>query len=238
MSAPDAAVRMAGVVKHFGGLRPLRVSALSVGPRERVALVGLDAAAAEVFVNMVTGASLPDQGEITVHGRATSAITDADQWVASLDEVGIVSRRAALLEDLTLAANIAMVFTLSLDPVPDDVLASVRQLADEVGLDAGLLHRPLHGADAGVKAQCHLARALALNPRLLVLEHANAVAGDAAAAFADLVVRVSFRRLLPVLALTADETFGRAVATRVYRLDPATGELRARSRWRRWFRRS
>ena len=238
MSIPDAAVRMTGIVKHYGGLRPLRVAALSVGPRERVAIAGLDGAAAEVLVNLVTGASLPDAGEMGVQGQATTAITDADQWLSGLDRFGIVSARAVLLEELTLAANIAMVFTLSIEPIADHVMAGVRQLADEVGIDAGLLNTPLGGVDSEVKARCHLARALALHPRLLVLEHANAVAGGAAIAFAGLVARVSARRSLPVLALTADEAFGRAVATRVFTLEPATGELRDRSGWRSWLLRS
>ena len=51
------------VSKNYQGLRPLRVAQLTVGACEQVAILGLDQHAAEVFVNLITGATLPDQGE-------------------------------------------------------------------------------------------------------------------------------------------------------------------------------
>jgi ABC-type sugar transport system ATPase subunit len=112
----DAVIAVRGLRKNYGGLRPLRLSALSVMPGERVALVGLDAPAAEVLVNLLTGTTLPDQGDVHVLGRATSAIADADDWLSTLDRIGMVSARAVLAGELTVAQSIAMAFTLSLDP--------------------------------------------------------------------------------------------------------------------------
>src|SRR5262249_10574451 len=83
---PDGTVlRITGVRKQYNALRPLRLNDLVVAPGERVAISGLDAGAAEVFVNLVTGASVPDEGDVLVEGRSTSAIADGDQWLASLD---------------------------------------------------------------------------------------------------------------------------------------------------------
>jgi hypothetical protein len=45
---------------------------------------------------------------------------------------------------------------------------------------------------------------------------------------------IGVRRRAAILAVTADDTFARAVAGRVLRLDPATGRLVDRSR-RGWF---
>ena len=94
-----------GVTKAYGGLRPLRVANLAVKVGERVALSGLDAAAAEVFVNLATGSGLPDQGEVRVMQQATSAIVDGDAWLASLDRFGIVSHRAVLLDNVSVAVD-------------------------------------------------------------------------------------------------------------------------------------
>ena len=65
-----------GVRKQYNALRPLRINQLDVAPGERVALSGLDAGAAEVFVNLVTGASVPDEGDVRVQGQSTAAIAD------------------------------------------------------------------------------------------------------------------------------------------------------------------
>ena len=58
--------------KEYGGLRPLRIAELRVAAGERVAILGFDQPSAEVFVNLATGATLPDAGEVSVFGRATS----------------------------------------------------------------------------------------------------------------------------------------------------------------------
>ena len=231
----ESVLRLQQVSKVYGGLRPLRIAELIVGPGDRVAVVGVDSPAAETLVNLLTGASLPGEGRVHLFGRDTSSITDADDWLATLDRLGIVSVRAVLLEDLTVAQNIATAFTLSIDPVSDEVMADVRRLADEVNLPGSGLDTRVADAPRDAIARCHLAKALAQNPSFVVLEHANALAPQAATAFAKTIAAVVKTRGLSMLTLTADERFARAVAARVLVLDPATGALRERSGWRRWF---
>ena len=231
----DAVIQVRGLRKNYGGLRPLRLSALSVMPGERVAIVGLDAPAAEAFVNMLTGAMLPDEGDVQVFGRATSAIVNAADWLSTLDRIGMVSARAILAEELTVAQGIAMAFTLSLDPIPDAVLADVRRLAREAGL-SGDLEQRIADVTPLVKAQCRLARALAQQPSVLLLEHANALVPTGPERFGRAIAALATARGLAVIALTADMAFARAVADRVLVLAGATGDLKERSVWRRWLR--
>jgi len=105
-------LQISKVRKQYHGLRPLRIAELSIAAGERVALSGLDAGAAEVLVNLVTGASLPDEGEVIVTGRSTASIADGEDWLASLDRFGIVSPRAVLLDAATLLQNLAMPLSL------------------------------------------------------------------------------------------------------------------------------
>src|SRR5207237_9781782 len=100
----------------------------------RATLIGLDLPAAETFVNLITGAVLPDKGEVITLGRRTSAIADSDAWLAFVEQFGFVSDRIALLDALTAAQNLAIPFTLEIDPIPVDVLSRVRTLATEVGI--------------------------------------------------------------------------------------------------------
>jgi ABC-type polar amino acid transport system ATPase subunit len=220
------------VSKSYGGLRPLRIARLALREGERVALVGLDGPAAATLVNLVTGASLPDQGRVALFGRDTASINDSEDWLALLEHLGIVSARAVLLDDLTVAQNIATAYTLSVDPVSGDVMADVRRLAAEVGLETSWLDRGVADAPPGATARCHLAKALAMNPALLVLEHANAFAPDDAPALAVAVGAAAWVRKLAVLVITAEDAFARAVADRVLTVNAATGELKDRSGWR------
>src|SRR3954452_14329229 len=134
ITMPDPLVQITELTKDYNALRPLRLRDLEVAPGELLALLGLDAPAAELFVNLVTGATLPDAGAVRVFGVDTAAITDADEWLRTLDRVGILSDRAVLLEELTVAQNLAMTFTLAIDPIPVDVRNTVESLAREVGL--------------------------------------------------------------------------------------------------------
>ena len=236
MTAADPVVVMRDIELAFGGLRPLRIADFSLAARDRVAITSLDAPMAETIVNLVTGAVLPQRGEVVVLGRRTAQIDQADDWLGSLDRVGLVSARAVLLGELTAFQNVAMAFTLSIDDVTGAVDADVRRLAREVGLAEAALPVAVNTLGALDVARCHLARALASAPAVLVCEHANALAGSDASAFGALIARVAAGRGLPVLVLTADERFARAAGRRVLALEAASGALRDRTGWRGWMR--
>lgn len=232
----SAILEIDGISKDYRALRPLRVQHLSIAPGESVAVLGLDRVAAEVLVNLVTGAALPDAGGIRVFGRATSAIADADDWLATVDRFGIVSERAVLLEGLSVIQNLAMPFSLEIEPPPDEVRARAAALAVEVGLPGSAGERRISDLDASGRLRVRVGRAIALAPSLLLLEHASAGLSGADAADAGRWIRgVATRRGAAALAVTADERFARAVADRVLTLEPASGRLREPG-LRGWFR--
>jgi ABC-type transporter Mla maintaining outer membrane lipid asymmetry ATPase subunit MlaF len=228
-------LQLSAIRKQYAGLRPLRVQSLAIDPGERVALSGFDAGAAEVLVNLVTGASVPDEGTVEVNGRATSSIADGDEWLSWLDQFGIVSARAVLLDAASLLQNLAMPLSLQIDPIPPDLEQQARALAADVGLDTGALDRPLAGLDALTRARAHLARAVALGPSLLVLEHPTIGFGPGdAKAFGEAVARVSTKRSLAALMISEDADFAAAASTRRLALHPASGELKGTRRLFGW----
>jgi branched-chain amino acid transport system permease protein len=230
-------VSISAVHKSYSGLRPLRLQSLEIAPRERVALGGLDAGASELLVNLITGASLPDAGAIHVFGRSTAEIASGDEWLSSLDRFGIVSPRAVMLGGSTLQQNLALPFTLQIDPIPTSVLAQVTALAAECGIDAALLPKPASEVPAAVRARIHLARAVALNPSLLLIEHPTVDVQEAERVplARDIAAAVE-RRAAAALIMTTDVEFAEAVAHRSLALQPATGALVPWRKKRGWFR--
>jgi ABC-type transporter Mla maintaining outer membrane lipid asymmetry ATPase subunit MlaF len=236
MSTRELLVELRDVVKDYRGLRPLRVARLQLHQGQSIALVGFDKVAAEVLVNLVTGAMLPDRGEVIAFGQPTQAITDADAWVTTLDRFGLVSDRAVFLDQLNAEQNLAVPFSLELDDLPAEVRHRVKLLAEEVGLAAEELRSPMANLNPAARVRVRLGRALALQPRVLLAEHPNAMLERAdTAPFAADLARIIGQRSLGALVVTADTTFAQAVGDEVLTVQPATGELKPSGGWRRWF---
>jgi predicted ABC-type transport system involved in lysophospholipase L1 biosynthesis ATPase subunit len=223
-----------GMSKDYRGLRPLRIAELRIAAGEHVAILGLDRAAAEVFINLATGATLPDAGEVSLFGRPTFAIADSADWLATVDRFGIVSARSVLLDRLTVIQNLAMPFTLDIEPPPEEVRVRAETLAREVGLPESSWTGPIAALDATAVLRVRFGRAIALDPAVLLLEHVSASVGrDDVERLGAEMRAVAARRGAALVAATADEAFARAVAARILTLEPASGRLREPRR--RWF---
>ncbi len=230
----DAILALAGVVKNYGVLRPLRLANLTIAAGERVALGGVDAAGAETLVNLVTGAVLPDEGQVTVMGTDTASIADSDQWLASLERFGIVSARAAMLDGATILQNLALPLTIAIDAIDPPIARRVEALAAEAGLSLDRLGASLATASPEERLRAQLARALAIDPAVVLLEHPSAsLPRGAAAPFGRDLAAVVTRRGVTALAITEDADFARAFASRWLTVKPATGDIVAAKR--KWF---
>lgn len=220
-------IDITGVRKQYGGLRPLRINALQLQPSERITMRGLDAQAAEMLSLLVTGAAVPDEGSIVVAGRDTRDIATDTEWLVSLDLFGLVTSRAVLLDTLTLEANLALPFTLSIDPIPEEVRRAVAALADEVGLGRERLSASVQSLSPVDRVRVHLARALAVSPQVLILEHITAALEPAdATSLAQSLVTIADDRNLAWMAISEDDAFVTALGSPVLSLEPGSGDVK------------
>ena len=166
-----------------------------------------------------------------------------DEWLASLDRFGIVSPRGVLLEAATIEQNLAMPLTLAIDPVAPEIAARVAVLARDCGIEAAVsadgkgewLQRVTGEVPAAIRASVHLARAVALAPALLILEHPGAeLSASERVALAERVAAVADAAGLAALVITGDDEFAKTSAHRALRLQPATGALKPIKKG--WFR--
>lgn len=234
MQRGELVVRLRGVRKDYQSLRPLRVDAFELHEGETVGVIGFDRAAAEALVNLITAATLPDEGDIEVFGAPTSDIADADTWLGFLDRFGLVSERVVLVDELSVEQNLALPISLDVSDMAPELRSQVHQLAAEVGLSAAEVQQPLAAASPEARIRMRLAKALAVEPRVLLAEHPNAaVPADAAGRLAADMAAIAARRRLTMVVLTADTRFARAACRRVVVWEPATGKLTPVPWWRR-----
>ena len=234
MTAPLLAV--SGLVKDYQALRPLRIRSLTLTSGDIVSLSGLDAIAAETLVHLVTGATLPDSGDIVLFGQNTRVITDGGAWLKSLDGVGMVTSRGIVIEMFSVLQNIALSYTLEVDPIDPQVLPKAVALAREVGLADETFEMPAGRTRPDTHMRIHLARALALGPRMLMAEHPSAsLPRETVSAFGADLARLARSRGLALLALTADDELAKAIGGQRLELVAATGELRLPGLLKRFF---
>lgn len=231
-AAADHALEMLQVEKQYGALRPLRIRELRLARGSRTALIGVDAHAAAMFVNLATGAVLPDRGHVITLGRMTSEISGSDEWLAFVERIGFVSDRVVLLDAMTVAQNLALPFDLQLDPIPASIVSRVEQLATETGLRSSALSLKVGDASPLVRATVALGRAVALEPELLLLEHPTAqLSAEDARAYAAALRQLWERRRPAIVALTMDEKFAKGMGAAVREWRPVSGDLPERRRW-------
>ena len=226
-----------GLEKDYHTLRPLRIQQLTVHPGEVVSISGIDVLGAETFVHLVTGATLPDKGDVSLFGRNTRSITDGDAWLKSLDGIGMITARGILVEMFSVLQNIALSLTLDVDPIDPGVVPQAGSLARDVGIAPELFDVPAGRVPPDVQMRVHLARGLALGPKLLIAEHPSAsLPRDRVAAFGADLRNAARHRGLALVAITADDALAKALGGSRLELVAANGELRTMSRIRRLFR--
>jgi ABC-type transporter Mla maintaining outer membrane lipid asymmetry ATPase subunit MlaF len=236
MPAREVLVRLRKVTKDYQSLRPLRVEALDLHEGQTLALAGFDRMTAEILVDLITAAIVPDTGEVRVFGQPTTAIADRDGWLQTLDQFGLLTERAVLVEQFTVEQNLAIPYSLSVEDLSADLRARVARLAQEIGFAASDL-----GKQSGIlpslgRLRLRLGRALAMEPKVLLAEHPGAtLAPDEARSFGADLKRIVKGRGMAALVLTADLEFAREVSDEILVLEPATGTLKPSSGWRRWF---
>ena len=151
-----------GIAKNYGAVAALRDASLSLRPGEVHALMGANGAGKSTLVKILTGAIPPTAGRIQIRGQTRRIGSPAEARRA-----GVISvyQEPALIPDLDVAANLRLTGT----PV-DPFLAWARELGVPV-LDLGESARSIPLA---VRRVIDLARALAIDPDVLLLDEMTA----------------------------------------------------------------
>jgi osmoprotectant transport system ATP-binding protein len=138
---------------------------LRIAPRERLVLLGRSGSGKTTALKMVNALLRPTEGEVLVEGKPVA------QWnpVRLRRRIGYVIQEAGLFPHFTIAQNIALVPRLEQWDAAR-VEARVRELAAMLDLPADAMTRYPRELSGGQRQRVGVARALAADPPLLLLD--------------------------------------------------------------------
>lgn len=155
--------------KRFGGLHAVQDVSFTVRENETVALIGPNGAGKTTAFNLITGFYRPDTGSVSAFGREIVGLRPHDVCAFGLARTFQVAKPFG---GMTVLANV-MTGAFLRDRRPDAAREKAREAIDFVGLSAreNAAARDLTSID---QRRLEMARALATQPRLLLLDEVMA----------------------------------------------------------------
>src|SRR6478736_5315277 len=159
-------IEIRNVSKQFGDFHALRNVSLDIDSGELVALLGPSGCGKTTLLRIIAGLETADQGNILFAGEDTTDVHVRER------QVGFVFQHYALFRHMTVFENVAFGLRVQPRAVRKDearIRARVKELLDLVQLD-WLSDRYPSQLSGGQRQRIALARALAIEPRILLLD--------------------------------------------------------------------
>ncbi len=208
-------VAVADLHKSFGAQKVLNGISLSVKRGETLAVLGRSGTGKSVLLRLIIGLEKPDSGSVRIHGQDIAGLT-LDKLGAIRMKMGFLFQHAALYDSLTVEQNVAFPLQHHKKEMSKaDKAGRVRQLLAEVGMDGAFEKMP-SDISGGMQKRVGLARALALEPDILLLDEPTAGLDPISAAeIDDLVLKLQQEHHMASIVVTHDLHSAKTIADRL-----------------------
>ena len=164
-----------GISVSFDGFRAINNLSFAIGPAELRAVIGPNGAGKTTFMDIVTGKTRPDAGDVRFGDMSRSLLKMNEAQIARAG-IGRKFQRPTVFEDQTVADNLTMALKANRNPFavlgwkPSPASdGRVAELAAEVGL-TDQLDRKSGELSHGQKQWLEIGMLLAQEPRLLLVD--------------------------------------------------------------------
>jgi phospholipid/cholesterol/gamma-HCH transport system ATP-binding protein len=216
-SAPVIAVE--NLKKAFGSHMVLNGISLSVNRGETLAVLGRSGTGKSVLLRLIIGLETPDSGSVCIHGQNIVGLA-IDRMGEIRKKMGFLFQHAALYDSLTVAENVAFPLVHHRKEMSKSERGErVKQLLSEVGMEGDFGKMP-SDISGGMQKRVGLARALALDPEILLLDEPTAGLDPISSGeIDDLILTLQRERRMASIVVTHDLHSARTIANRLALLD-------------------
>jgi phospholipid/cholesterol/gamma-HCH transport system ATP-binding protein len=214
----EAALVLRGVSKSFGAQRVLDDVSLTVVRGETLAVLGRSGTGKSVLLKLIIGLQNPDAGSICIQGQEIAGL-GLTQMNRLRVRMGFLFQHAALYDSLTVAQNVAFPLERHTRMSKSERSDRVRELLSSVGMERDLDKMP-SDISGGMQKRVGLARALALQPEILLLDEPTAGLDPITSREIDeLVLTLQREHALTSLVVTHDLQSAKTIADRLVLLE-------------------
>jgi branched-chain amino acid transport system ATP-binding protein len=176
-------LQVKNVSKHFGSLIAVNDISMTVEPGELRAIIGPNGAGKTTFFNLITGFFTPTSGSIVFDGQDVTNLLPARRvWcgMARTFQVTEVFPELTVRENLRIPVEVAAGLRLRAWLSQADDAKIKERVAELLGMGnlTDKAHRPVGELSHGDQRSTEIMMALALKPRLLLLDEPTAGMGD------------------------------------------------------------
>jgi sulfate/thiosulfate transport system ATP-binding protein len=207
-------ISVEGVFKRFGDYTALDDVSLEVPDGSLTALLGPSGSGKSTLLRIIGGLEAPDEGRVVIHGEDSTAVPPQRRGI------GFVFQHYAAFKHMTVRDNVAFGLTVRKRP-KDEIESRVSELLTIVGL-AGYAKRYPSQLSGGQRQRMALARALAVEPRVLLLDEPfGALDAKVRAELREWLRRLHDEVHVTTLLVTHDQEEAMSIADRIAVMDNA-----------------
>jgi phospholipid/cholesterol/gamma-HCH transport system ATP-binding protein len=216
--ANQPAVALDHVSKSFGNRQVLHDLSLSVTPGQALCILGRSGTGKSVTLKLMIALLRPDAGQIRIAGDNIAEL-EGEQLSRVRRKMGFLFQSAALFDSLTLHDNLALPLRRLTNKSRPEIEEAVDRVLGQVGLASDKNKTPVE-LSGGMKKRAGLARALVLEPELLLVdEPSSGLDRITASEIDDLLLEQKTGEKTTMVIVTHDERGARRVGDRFAVLD-------------------
>ncbi|MEU6198697.1 ABC transporter ATP-binding protein [Streptomyces sp. NPDC047061] len=189
---------------------------LTVAPGEAVAVLGPSGSGKSTLLNLIAGLDRPDEGTVTVDGVRVDGLGEAGAARYRRAGVGMVFQFFNLLDDLTVADNVALAARLA-GTGRREAARRAGELLESLGIAAQATAYPGR-LSGGQRQRVAVARALMNRPALLLADEPTGALDSASGADVARLLRELNADGQTLVLVTHDQDLAKACTRRTVRL--------------------